>query len=661
MRGTQVLSRSGASVFSSVRRAAPGFIDSQVRVRLAAGGAMAIAAVAAAWAGAVPATAAALVVFGGAAIAAWDRPDHAFLAWFALAPFLQSVARHTEQPWQTALKEGLYFAAPLLFGLWIAQQEWTAPQRKRIIDALPLLFIALALGSISLGAERYGTYSRVDLVQQLYISVVVGVAAYFFLAFGPIPATLWQRVTAVYLVTSIVVSLMSIVERPTGWNLWNYTVWQQKDVPRMTGPLFNPAALGTYLGAAIVLALSVLVWASGRPIRRLALAALVLAAPALVLTFERASLIAAATATLAVLFLSGRTRAPVLLAVVVAGVGLAAAWPTIRDSHIYKERFAAETTVRTRRELAEWSLRLAAERPLVGWGYGSFEYVKDTKLLLGVRHTQTTGFSVPALVLDEQKGWIALRVRIDWSSTKAPNAGPTFFSWRGAGGAQMILAWFPSLHRFLFARGGSSAYDVAESQRMRFPSGSIHTLVARWTERSIGISVDGSPFDEARSNRVGFSLSTTTFDLGRQAAHLGTAHAAFLWVEVGRKQINDGDATRLARMRNARTGLRSGAPLVFGLFASSHNTFLTVLCELGVVGIVLLVTPWTLLLFYALRPAIRKSENSWLLAGWMGVLLVYVVNASFVDMRFFSLIPALPWIAAGFMRRAVARRDAMEN
>ena len=41
----------------------------------------------------------------------------------------------------------------------------------------------------------------------------------------------------------------------------------------------------------------------------------------------------------------------------------------------------------------------------------------------------------------------------------------------------------------------------------------------------------------------------------------------------------------------------------------------------------------------------------WFVSGALGALAIYVLTANANDFRFFSFIPALPWLLLGMLRR----------
>jgi len=90
---------------------------------------------------------------------------------------------------------------------------------------------------------------------------------------------------------------------------------------------------------------------------------------------------------------------------------------------------------------------------------------------------------------------------------------------------------------------------------------------------------------------------------------------------------------------------------------SSHSTFLTVLAELGVVGLTLLLLPWFVIGLRAVSAAQRGLADKWIVAACVGVPLAYALGALTYDTRFFSLITALPWITLGIARNLLARQQ----
>jgi hypothetical protein len=354
------------------------------------------------------------------------------------------------------------------------------------MDIFPAAFLLLAVLSIFL--ESDAGVSWVKPIDDLYRGVGIGVIAYYFCALGPVGPAPWTRLTGALLSSSIVVSGMALLEKVTGWTLWGLgnSDWHT-GVFRVVGPFGNPDVLGTFLGAAIVLATAIVIWNGPRRLRLVSLATLVIAPPAVFLTYTRAPIIATGLAVVVLLASRPRIRIVAAGVLVVAATLLAAEWGSISQTSVYQQRAADAQNIYGRELLASWSLQLASKHPLIGSGYDSFDRVKN-------------------------------------------------------------------------AAGLSSG----------------------------GIDASG------------------------------------------------------------------------GLAYTSHDTFLTVLVELGGLGLVLLLWPFLRVMLASLRRAYRDPPRRWLFAGWLGVVAVYFFNAATIDMRFFSFVAALPWIALGLLRRALDTADATE-
>jgi hypothetical protein len=84
---------------------------------------------------------------------------------------------------------------------------------------------------------------------------------------------------------------------------------------------------------------------------------------------------------------------------------------------------------------------------------------------------------------------------------------------------------------------------------------------------------------------------------------------------------------------------------------TSHDTYLTILVELGAVGLAFLLLPWIIVGHLTLRAARWTTTSKWFPLALLGVLGVVALTALTTDMRFFSFVPALCWIAVGLLRR----------
>lgn len=109
----------------------------------------------------------------------------------------------------------------------------------------------------------------------------------------------------------------------------------------------------------------------------------VLAGPALYVTLTRAPIVAAVVVAVPMILLSPRARWPALLLSAAAVVAVVASWGAFASSNVYEQRLGRQDTAETRLYLQRAALSAASERPVFGWGYGSFDRVKDLQTAQG--------------------------------------------------------------------------------------------------------------------------------------------------------------------------------------------------------------------------------------------------------------------------------------
>jgi O-antigen ligase len=401
------------------------------------------------------------------AVAVSLKPEHLFLFWLGVAPFLQDAGTGRLQH---LIRIALYSAPPLLFLAWTLLQRRAV--RGSFIDVLPAAWAAYVVGSALLaGVDVSAT--------QLFAIVVTGVVIYYFCAFCSLDEGIERRIARVLLVSTAVVSLAVVVGKSAGHG-FGFVADTSANVERAAGPFGNPAVLGTVVGVGLVLAIAVLVWAGPRSLRRLAYFSLLVDLPALFLTLTRGPLIAAGAVGLVLVLSRARTRWPGVLAGILVAVVAAGLWTSITSTALYKNRLSDQTNVEERVIMDHWSLELAGRRPIVGWGYGSFDEVKNSANL---------------------------------------STGNSFI-----------------------------------------------------------------PFSQA-------------------------------------------------------------------IKYTSHNTYLTILVELGGIGLFLLLLPWFAVARSSFGLAREAQSDAWLVVGFLGVLGVWIINAGTFDMRFFAMAWVLPWLAVGVLRR----------
>jgi O-antigen ligase len=304
-------------------------------------------------------------------------PPVVFLGWFALAPIFAEAAQ------ASALGRagiwGLYLAPAVLLGA-VTFARTRAAAIVSFVDFLPAAYVAYALGSIAVTSSVIQE-NPLGTSRLFFLTVALGPLVYYFLAIGPGAALPREKVVLVLIGGAALQGVLALVELATHWNLWGFTAWQEAAGPaRAVSTLANPGILGMFLGVGIVQALAVLTWGGPRSLRRLSVLTLIVGVPGLLATLTRGPILATAVATVLVLVF-GHKRLIGVAVTLSTVIAIFALWPSIRATTVYQERGADTTTVRVRSGLQDWSLQLAEQKPVFGWGYGSFDRVKNTSQL----------------------------------------------------------------------------------------------------------------------------------------------------------------------------------------------------------------------------------------------------------------------------------------
>jgi O-antigen ligase len=426
-----------------------------------------------------------LLVCAYLAIVLSTKPELVFTFWIFAAPLFQDSAQTSAAG--KAFARIFYILPPLLMVVMLLKRRSSGRiAHAGPIDVLPVLYIGYVILSGHLIAPQPLRLSKE--LHQIYVTIGIGIIGYYFAAFGPLTRRIAERFTGALLASASVTAVLAIVDGLTGWNPWNQTAWDKGGVENATGisravATIGPASLGTFLGIAIVFALAVLMWNGPPSLKKMSKFLIVLALPAVYLTYTRGPMIAIGAVALLMGIVSRGARWRSVFVIVVVGVAVIFLSGRIASTSVYQSRFSNGSNVSVRLVLQRASVTLAERRPITGWGYGSFDEVKNSANL--------------------------------------------------------------------------------------------------------------------QTSNPGALLSNT-----------------------------------------------------------SHNSFLTLLVELGGVGLILLLIPWGLIYVRTVSAARRANEHQWFFVGVASALPVYIISASTYDTRFFSYLPALPWILLGLARRLAADEES---
>jgi O-antigen ligase len=322
----------------------------------------------------VPKPLVALLALAGAAVLLSIDTVQLFLGWLFVAPIFQESAANSRLG--HALSLALYTAPPLVLLVKHLIARGSRP-RAKWLDFFPALYLVyLAVSLAATGSADFRSAGTMGTVRTLYQNVGIGILIYYVVAFwrGRGPSLL--ATARVLMLLAALQAAMAIVEVPTHWNLWHDRGWQRGGDFRSIATLGNPAMTGAVLGVGIVVALSVLCWRGPYELRRLAIVMLLLGFPALYATKTRGPILATLIAALLIVLFSARSRLVGVAAIALVVLLLVVFWPRIQSSSVYQSRITQKQNIQARLVLQEVSIKLIERKPLLGWGYDSFDRVK---------------------------------------------------------------------------------------------------------------------------------------------------------------------------------------------------------------------------------------------------------------------------------------------
>jgi RHS repeat-associated protein len=185
----------------------------------------------------------------------------------------------------------------------------------------------------------------------------------------------------------------------------------------------------------------------------------------------------------------------------------------------------------------------------------------------------------PATLLSASQGWVALRVRAEWSSATPPGGGSsseTLFDWRTDSNNRYALTWDETAKKFSFARSIAGSSSTALGPLQTINPGDLHTVIAKWASAtSIAISVDGGGFT---TTTVTGSLTPalTSFALGNNSpTNNSPLDGEILWSAAGTGSLTNSDATTLNNFANTDPSISQlpGSPTL--RWAANNTTYET--------------------------------------------------------------------------------------
>ncbi len=182
----------------------------------------------------------------------------------------------------------------------------------------------------------------------------------------------------------------------------------------------------------------------------------------------------------------------------------------------------------------------------------------------GAAATRAAGaVSGPASLLSASQGWVALRIRPQWSSTNPPAGGSQWewlFDWRTDSSNRYSLIWDEAAHRFSFVRRVAGNSVTARSALMTLSPGAAHTVIAAWLNgTSIAISVDGAAFVSTTVSGT-LTPSLSSFALGNDSPSNNLPRRRILWSSRGPASSQTPTPARSTASATATPTLQASPP-----------------------------------------------------------------------------------------------------
>lgn len=297
---------------------------------------------------------------------------------------------------------------------------------------------------------------------------------------------------AIVVVEALAFSAIGFWEYETRKLLWNpkvITSNQFESYFRVNSVFWDPNIYGRYLAVAMLLAISYMIWTANAA-RALGVAAVCAVLWAgLVLSFSQSSFAAllAGLVALAALRWSVRLAALATVAVAVAAVVIVLGFGDAIRLEIASSR-SLDRATSGRVELIRGGLSLAADRPLVGHGSGSFERVYRREQRSGSREAVTASHTAPVTVAAEQ-GVLGLAAYLGllWAAAAALLGGMAKLApgLRGRGADRTVR---PELLPQLVARAGvAAAFGALVFHTMAYAA--FLTDPVTWALLAIGLAL----------------------------------------------------------------------------------------------------------------------------------------------------------------------------
>lgn len=151
---------------------------------------------------------------------------------------------------------------------------------------------------------------------------------------------------------------------------------------------------------------------------------------------------------------------------------------------------------------------------------------------------------LPSSLLSAAQGWIALSLRVGFSSGVTPGQGfDWLFDWRNDGNNRLSLFYSEGAAAWFMRSDVASTVVDASSGTDTFAAGATRTVIGAWSAAGVQISLDGAPFVVSAATLP--ALTASRFDIGSLAGTGNWLCSDVLWVAGGTGTLTNADAATI--------------------------------------------------------------------------------------------------------------------
>lgn len=182
---------------------------------------------------------------------------------------------------------------------------------------------------------------------------------------------------------------------------------------------------------------------------------------------------------------------------------------------------------------------------------------------------------MPASLIDETQGWVAIKVRAGWASAAHGTSIACLFEWADSSAERIMTYFEPTVPVLGSTRQTGGAGGYANTSFAPSAAGELVTVVFAWTATQVKVSLNGAAFVAVANTNIP-TLSATAFDIGTIHASAGfEIDSDILWFACGTGVMTDAQAAVLAAAGEAYMSDFAAAMVITALWHADDASYET--------------------------------------------------------------------------------------